>query len=48
MYTGVVITSREYSASRVRNHKCFITDAIEIPPKVKHVVYLRILINVTE
>jgi hypothetical protein len=48
MHTEVVITSREYNVPCVRNHKCFITDAIEIPPNVNRVIYLRILINITE
>jgi hypothetical protein len=48
MYTKVVIISREHNAPCVRNHKCFINDTIEIPPNVNHVIYLRILINITE
>lgn len=48
MYTEVVIISREYNAPCVRNHKCFITDTIEIPSNVNHAIYLRILINISE
>jgi len=48
VHTTLLITSAEYDASCVRNHKHFISSTVEIERHVNCVIYLHIVINIAE